>query len=571
MTGIRIAKNGRQLYDNYRAIEEEITHADIDILTSKRFSVNSPNGLLQIPATNGNGALKTGTSSPARTPSSENKSLDSALSSGIVSDITSQSSNGPSSFSSGSEYQNQNEESESSQSNTPVNTMDRSNNIHNRSMSRSSKSSSSSGCSSHNVGEHGFESDFPAGGTIKKRPAVNPRLPLTNTTWGLVRDSEDEDEVDANVRVGGGGTLLRSAVRQSYRKNEQQKQQVMAEVHHQPNANVEEDPLSAEFENNLNLPLPPPPRDESLERLNSVDDLPPPPPEIYAESPRLPPLPPPVNTKPVVPPMSTKPILTPPAPLPPSLKRNTSSPVCSPKRNGRRISFDDNVQMIDDKLESKKEFFPFVRKPMPPPNKLYGESSSEAAPPKAFLQDLQRVMNKKWQIAEKCRQDVSTSPHQVLGFRDADLQNLVGQPQRYSRDDSVGAWVLQSQQFNSHNEPLYAVARKPRSQHYAAPPVASPPVILREPTPEYDPYSSLTNGSYHQSDRADVSNYSTLTFQNQTATSPAPPQLASVHRNSFRSNSSSSLSSGGQSRKPPPPPPKRSENTQLTTTNLIAQ
>ena len=45
VTGIRIAKNGRQLFDNYRAIEEEITHADIDILTSKRYSVNSPNTL----------------------------------------------------------------------------------------------------------------------------------------------------------------------------------------------------------------------------------------------------------------------------------------------------------------------------------------------------------------------------------------------------------------------------------------------------------------------------------------------------------------------------------------------
>ena len=42
VTGIRVAKSGKQLFTNYRAIEEEITHADIDILTSKRFSVNSP-------------------------------------------------------------------------------------------------------------------------------------------------------------------------------------------------------------------------------------------------------------------------------------------------------------------------------------------------------------------------------------------------------------------------------------------------------------------------------------------------------------------------------------------------
>ena len=82
VTGIRVAKSGKQLFTNYRSIEEDITHADIDILTSKRFSVNSPN-TLQI---NGQNNTKS-SSSPARTPnsSSENKSLDSALSSGIVS------------------------------------------------------------------------------------------------------------------------------------------------------------------------------------------------------------------------------------------------------------------------------------------------------------------------------------------------------------------------------------------------------------------------------------------------------------------------------------------------------
>ena len=38
VTAIRVAKNGRNLYTNYRSIVEEIAHADIDILTSKRFS-----------------------------------------------------------------------------------------------------------------------------------------------------------------------------------------------------------------------------------------------------------------------------------------------------------------------------------------------------------------------------------------------------------------------------------------------------------------------------------------------------------------------------------------------------
>ena len=685
VTGIRIAKNGKQIYENYRSIEEEITHADIDILTSKRFSVNSPNSLQLNP----NVAKSDITSSsPARTPSSENKSLDSALSSGIVSDISNvpSSSNASSaaSVTSSSNY-NVEEDPSSSQNATPVNTIDRGHlNDLRRSMSRSS--GSSSGCLSDRSNSHGglngaqsleggFDTDFPAGGTIKKRPSVNPRIPLTSTTWGMVRDS-DEDSNDAagpNVRVGGGGTLLRSAMRQSLRKNSMERNlpqqtirnsngslesdnssggggpqhhQVHVQVHHQPHHQAalcnDVDPMSAEFESNLNLqngtgnvmtasmieeslPLPPPPRDESIDRLSALDDLPPPPPEIYEEvqvNNNLPSNRPP-NGRPV------------PMPLPPSLKRNTPSPMATPKKqppNGmtRRISFDDKVQMIGDDFPK--------RQPLPTPHKLYSEEqTSQAAPPKTFLTDLQRVMNKKWQIAEKCKVDQNTTPHQVLGFRD-EVQHLVGQPQTYSRDESVGQWVLQSQRFANGQtavtqEPLYAVARKTpgglrnggvshyapshvhqqhyqqaanghpqqqqqqhyqqtsqghQQQHYQAangrPPqqqqqhyqqAASghpqqhlpgyrPPVILREPTPEYDPYASLkmSNGTYgcHSQERADViSNYSTINFTKGSSgmSTPPPPPLSGLspaHRGSFRG-----------SPKKPPPPPKRSENTHLTT------
>merc|ERR1719510_366205 len=105
----------------------------------------------------------------------------------------------------------------------------------------------------------------------------------------------------------------------------------------------------------------------------------------------------------------------------------------------------------------------------PQPKKLFTQESSVChTPPKDFLQDLQRVMNKKWQVAEKCRVETDTSPHQVLGFRDNDLTPLVGTGEDYSRDDTVGAWVLHSQQYAKQKvamlnnqqlqqEPLYAV------------------------------------------------------------------------------------------------------------------
>lgn len=599
VTGIRIAKNGRQLFDNYRAIEEEITHADIDLLTSKRYSVNSPNSL-QIPCALGtNGGSQNDTSSPARTPSSENKSLDSALSSGIVSDM-SQCSALQSSSSSSASFQNSCEGSSetSSSQNTPVNTIERGG--LRRSVSRTSKSSSSSGCLSDKSSlpggiEHGFESDFPAGGTIKKRPTVSPRIPLTSTTWGMVRDSDEEsnDPSTPNVRVGGGGTLLRSAVRQSFRKHSRSgsdmgqlirttgsespipNQTIMAEVHPHPN---DIDPMSAEFESSFgndtsdtplheDLPLPPPPRDESLDRLSqsTIDDLPPPPPELIPEVSlphHRPPLPPTLSSSRLPP--SGRPVCV---PLPPSLKKFTPSPVSSPKRLGngtRRISFDDNVQLIDDNSPS------FQRAPNP--NKLYpnGANCSEAAPPKEFISHLQQVMNKKWQIAEKCRVNTGTTPHQVLGFRD-DVQYMVGAAQDYGRDESVGAWVLQSQQFapepSAMSEPLYAIASRNTNPnqspcHYAPSnaQVQIPgglPVILREPTPEYDPYSTLreVRNGHETTERQDVSNYSTINFvsppgmMNRMCPSP---QLSPSHRGSFRSKAT------------PPPPPRRSENTQLS-------
>ena len=86
VTGIRVAKNGKQLFTNYRAIVEEITHSEIDILTSNRFSVNSPPNSLTIGPSVGVSHIN---GSPSRTPSSEGKSLaDSALSSAIVSDMS---------------------------------------------------------------------------------------------------------------------------------------------------------------------------------------------------------------------------------------------------------------------------------------------------------------------------------------------------------------------------------------------------------------------------------------------------------------------------------------------------
>ena len=146
VTGIRIAKNGRYLFDNYRGIVEEITHADIDILTSKQFSINSTTGLKSLNMISP--AEKSGEAQgQALTPSSENKSLASALFSGIESDMSQSSSKGKSED--GARIEVEALVERCSQGVTPVGTLERGFNLR-RSFSRSSRSSSSSGCLSDN-------------------------------------------------------------------------------------------------------------------------------------------------------------------------------------------------------------------------------------------------------------------------------------------------------------------------------------------------------------------------------------------------------------------------------------
>ncbi|XP_065219917.1 amyloid beta A4 precursor protein-binding family B member 1-interacting protein-like isoform X2 [Planococcus citri] len=65
--------------------------------------------------------------------------------------------------------------------------------------------------------------------------------------------------------------------------------------------------------------------------------------------------------------------------------------------------------------------------PPPPPPKMLPSPSA------TFLQDLQRVMRRKWQVAQKCKQDLNTTPHEVLGFRD---------PPDY-KETNVSNWVAE--------------------------------------------------------------------------------------------------------------------------------
>lgn len=607
VTGIRVAKNGRSLFDNYRGIVEEITHADIDMLTAKRFSVNSNNGLKM-------SQNQDKSQQQLLTPSSENKSLASALSSGIESDM-SQVSRGSSDHTS-----------------APVTCPDQLNNISvavsekssggtlerglslRRSFSRSSRSSSSSGCLSDKSGqfENGFESDFPAGGTIKKRPSAAARLPLTSTTWSMVRESEqDQDTVDC---PSGGGTLRRKALRNnSTTKKAIETSEEIVQVHQ---SCQDPDPLSSAFEQSMTLsmmeeealPLPPPPRVDSVTSLDDIDLLPPPPPDMcitannytaaghrleqshYHVSPVS--SPGHVTNKPFPVDQHVSPKLPPPSPAPKPLQ-NVS--VTALKKTGtlpkssRRISFDDHVQMIEAPRStpepppplpepSQQPSEPILKySPQPPirnnPKKLSANENYNSLP-RTFLDNLQKVMSKKWQVAEKCRQNES-SPYEVLGFRDETMNTSPGQNNLYNKNSAIGAWVLETQMYSSQTPANYDHHPnhhhpQPGALHHHHPHAQHPPCYQVEnaqprgqcvhvPETEYGQYNiyarqqqqqqSMMNG-HNQQQQPIYQHYQ----QQQQPVVLREPDPSYVDPRLLRANKM----------KRPPPPPRRSENTQLS-------
>lgn len=96
---------------------------------------------------------------------------------------------------------------------------------------------------------------------------------------------------------------------------------------------------------------------------------------------------------------------------------------------------------------------PALPKKPPPPKRAESTKLSSpkklADPPKDFLKDLQRVMRKKWQVAQKCKLEPSTTPHEVLGFRDppAMLPDY--------KETNVSNWVQEHYGPNNFYENVY--------------------------------------------------------------------------------------------------------------------
>lgn len=158
--------------------------------------------------------------------------------------------------------------------------------------------------------------------------------------------------------------------------------------------------------------------------------------------------------------------------------------------------------------------------PPPPPPRLL------PPPSETFLQDLQRVMRRKWQVAQKCKQDLSTTPHEVLGFRD---------PPDY-REMNVSNWVAEHYGGGVQNlyENVYSSSSSSRHHHGSSTiPTTVPAAVI---TPASSSHKTVTT------------------------VSPAASIAATI--------------TGGSGtlikKRPPPPPPPRAETTHLTTTTITS-
>uniref|UniRef100_A0A182SIX3 Uncharacterized protein n=1 Tax=Anopheles maculatus TaxID=74869 RepID=A0A182SIX3_9DIPT len=219
------------------------------------------------------------------------------------------------------------------------------------------------------------------------------------------------------------------------------------------------------------------------------------------------------------------------APPPPAPAKSVSFAE-SPVLLRRKVCFEDEVQEVPPSPRRLCATYS-AGPPAPPPraeatrlSTTYTSpkrlSESSANPPHDFLKDLQRVMNKKWQVAQKCKLEPATTPHEVLGFRDIHGgSDLYSSATPYYRETAnVSNWV---------------------QEHYGAAP----------------------DGLYENlgSNMGVEPNY------------PIVPNVAAVpsmHQHLPTGGGPMASAGGSVKKRPPPPPPKRSEKTQLTTTSTTS-
>ena len=179
----------------------------------------------------------------------------------------------------------------------------------------------------------------------------------------------------------------------------------------------------------------------------------------------------------------------------------------SPVLLRRKVCFEDQVQQVPS---SPRRSIRDSNAPPPPPRaeatrlsttftspKRLSDSTSN--PPRDFLKDLQRVMRKKWQVAQKCKLEPTTTPHEVLGFRDfnGEFHQIPanGTSTHYYRETvNVSNWVQEHYGPDSLYENLGAdMGIEPVHHQIPAPPLITMKKRPPPPPPKRSESTHLTN------------------------------------------------------------------------------
>lgn len=134
--------------------------------------------------------------------------------------------------------------------------------------------------------------------------------------------------------------------------------------------------------------------------------------------------------------------------LPPPVPQKTVSFVDSPQSPPvvmrKKVCFEDQIEKIP--LSPTRS----IERPPPPVRAVSTQLSNGSSPkrlvdsacnpPQDFWKDLQRVMNKKLGVAQKCKMNLQISPGEVLGFRDFD-PSFEGNANY--REASTTNWVIE--------------------------------------------------------------------------------------------------------------------------------
>nr|XP_027194612.1 probable serine/threonine-protein kinase DDB_G0282963 isoform X2 [Dermatophagoides pteronyssinus] len=188
-------------------------------------------------------------------------------------------------------------------------------------------------------------------------------------------------------------------------------------------------------------------------------------------------------------------------------------------------------------------------------------------PEDLFLKNMERVMQKKWHVAQRLQQDQTSTPGQVLGFRDSAY--LPPPPSDDSYPNMMPAPPPPPSTANHHYNQSYNHNHHQQQQQYnlATTNHQNSSMIYQSTIPSSPYHMANTNNnngiqlpkSVQFSDNIPIHS---MTMENSSSlTSMTSP----MHQPNFNM-----LTNGGQHQqmmrsKIPPPPPKRSESTQLTT------